>query len=347
MLSAAVIGCGHGGRLSLDALCASPEYDNVFAADASAEVRRRTRRDYPDVQTFNDLEQLTSAVQPDVVCIATPAPTHYPITRDVLEIGPRGLLLEKPIATNATDAMRLLETLVERQLPVVVPHGLLVLDLPQTIRQRIRNGDIGKIELVEVQNSVDLLNGGIHWIVYLLDLLPQDRVLTVLAAFDSGGRVVNDGMQVESEGVTTLITESGVRVVMYSGVDCHPRSDVLPASEQKGGIFRFFGSSGMIEFSAWADAYWIRSAEAECGDLVRTVSTSNASYHQIFLDNLARQIDTGKPEYTAPYLSVKALDIIDNAYRSHTFRRRISLGTDELMPAMDLQDWQIGIPFES
>ena len=40
MLTAAVIGCGHGGGLSLDALHGSDRYQLIAAADPSAPARQ-------------------------------------------------------------------------------------------------------------------------------------------------------------------------------------------------------------------------------------------------------------------------------------------------------------------
>ena len=50
----------------------------------------------------------------DVVCIATPAPTHVPITRAVIERGVRGLLVEKPLSLDAASAGALLDEMLAR-----------------------------------------------------------------------------------------------------------------------------------------------------------------------------------------------------------------------------------------
>ncbi len=315
MLTAAVIGCGFGGRLSLDALQESVHYQTVAASDPSAIARGKTADRFPGLELYDDHRELLSRHSVDVVCIATPAPTHEPFARDVMSRGLRGLLLEKPISCSVEHAEQLLADFVSAQLPVVVPHGMLVLPAPTEITRRVRGGDIGRITDIEVFNAVDLLNGGIHWLVYLLDLLGDDGVEYLASSFEVDGRIVNDAVHVESRGTTQFRTQSGVRIQLESGNRTRPASDKLPADQQRGAIFRIHGSAGDIEFSAWAGSYWIASGSS--GDLVKCAAHGDPGYHQLFLDELASQIARSTPDYRSAELSVAALRLIETAYRSH------------------------------
>ena len=311
---AAVIGCGRGGHLSLEGLHDSDRFETVAASDISARARQDTGRRYPDLRLFSDYRDMVAQCPADVVCVASPAPSHAAIARWLLRNGVAGMLLEKPLACNAADSERLLEEIRDRQVPIVVPHGMLVLPAPIAVRRRIRRGDIGEVECIEIHNAVDLLNAGIHWLVFLLDLFGDEFPDEISADFNVEDCIVNDGMQVESRGTTELSMPSGVRVVLYSGVHTRPGSQVLPETQQRGAIFRVHGARGDIEFSAWAGSYWIATAGNRDGELVHCAGASDPSYHQVFLDQLARQMSTSSTDYRVAELSVAALRIIETAY---------------------------------
>ena len=326
MLTASVIGCGHGGGLSLDALQNSTDYNLIAAADPSATARQDVADRLPNVRLFADFREMLVDCHTDILCVATPAPSHASIARAGLEHGLRGLLLEKPLACDVSTAAELLREIREAACPVVVPHGMLVLPAAQEIKARIRRGDIGEIAAVEIQNAVDLLNAGIHWLVYLLDAFDNEKPRIVNAEFDTSGHVVNDGVQVESRGVTRIEFDSGVCIDLHSGNKTEPTSDVLPLEEQRGALFRVTASEGAIEFSAWAGSYWIQVGDSD-GELIKQPLPAGLSYHQLFLEQLAQNIAAGISDFHSAELSLAALGLIESAYRQQ-----------------GESDWPLGVP---
>ena len=313
MPTASVIGCGRGGRLSLRALSHSSDYELLAAADPSADARERIESEMPDVRLFSDYRDMLARCHTDVVCVATPAPTHASIAHDLLGRNVAGLLLEKPLACEASTADALLKAVRDARCPVVVPHGMLVLPAAQDVKNRMRRGDIGQVLSVKVRNSVDLLNGGIHWLAFLLDVFDNDRPVTVNSEFDVSGHEISDGVQVESYGMTRIELQSGLPIELESGVRARPTTEVLPRDERQGALFCVRGSEGVIEFSAWAGSYCIQVGDSD-GALVRKPLAAGTSYHQVFLEQLARDIATGRPDYGSAELSLAALRLIDVAY---------------------------------
>lgn len=326
MLTASVMGCGHGGGLSLDALRNSADYALIAAADPSVDARTRIADRFTDVRLFADFRDMLTACLTDVVCIATPAPSHPAIARFVLAHKPKGMLLEKPLACDVATAKALLEEIKAAACPLVVPHGMLVLPASREIKARIRRGDIGRIVSVDIQNAVDLLNGGIHWLAYLLDVFDNDTAAEVSAKFDVSGRLVNDAVQVESRGATHIEFGSALCIDLHSGKKTVPTSEVLPVEEQRGALFRVSGSKGVIEFSAWAGSYWIQVGKSD-GELVKQALPAGLSYHQLFLEQLARNVAAGDADYVSADLSLAALRLIESAYQQH--------GSSE---------WALGVP---
>src|SRR3712207_6216333 len=101
--TAAVIGAGSGGTLSLTALHDSPRFSPIAVADMRAAARDEAAARISGLQTFATHQELFAACQPDIVCVSTWAPSHLPITQDALGLPLRGLLVEKPLAATAAD----------------------------------------------------------------------------------------------------------------------------------------------------------------------------------------------------------------------------------------------------
>jgi predicted dehydrogenase len=124
-LTASIIGCGVGGRLSLEALAASPLFQLVAAADVRFEVHQSLQQDFPGLQTFSSHQEMLAQCPTDVVCVSTYAPSHESIVLDALELPAlRGILVEKPLGDTAAAGQRILNAIKSRNLPMVVPHGL-------------------------------------------------------------------------------------------------------------------------------------------------------------------------------------------------------------------------------
>ena len=339
-LSASVVGGGSGGCLSLDALLASPRYELVAAADISPQAREALAARYPGIQLYPSHEAMFADCPTDVVCVSTWPPTHLPVTLDALSLpGLRGLLVEKPLADTARSGHQLLQAIKERRLPMVVPHGLLKARHGEEIIARVHSGEIGELDLVEIQcNRWDIINAGIHWLDFFVNLLPDDPPAWVMAAIEASTQTYRDGMQVETTAVTYIQTESGVRCVMHTG------DDVQIRRPGKDFLLRLVGSSGQIEFWAWESAYLLRNQRHPAGVLVEPVPHAKGG-HQRYLEQLADQIEAGQTDYRYGELSLRALELCEGAYLAAANRCKITfpLNVDDLPAA---PDWHPGQPYD-
>ena len=338
--AATVIGAGRGGKLSLAALFASHRYRLAAVADPDEDARLGLARDFSGVEIYPSHIELFAGCASDVVCVSAPTPMHYDITLEALEQQPRGLLVEKPLAISSAQARDLLGRIVRAGIPLVVPHGMFALAVPRQVLRLVHDGAVGELDSIEVQNSVDLLNAGIHWISYALALLEGDPVVSVLAACDTEERVINDGAQVESAGMTCFRTQRGVSLMLQSGVHTTIRSVKLPAMTHKGALFRLSGSAGMLEFHAWGDRYWLLNGEHPGGAVVH-VEAAEESPHQWFLEELARQIDSQQFDYEIAERSVEALALIEAAYLSAQTCTRRRLPDEDVTAPLNTA-WRLG-----
>ena len=344
-LSALVVGAGSGGTGSIRTLAASPRYVLRGVADIAPAARRRVAAAHPDVALFTDHCAALQTLRPDVVCVSTWPPSHVAVARDAFAAGSlRGLLLEKPIADTWRAGRRLVDELRRRNLPCVVPHGLVVSSQGRAVIEQVRGGAIGALRVVWIEcRGWDLLNAGIHWLHFALQLLPGPFV-EVQCACDSSTRTWRDGMQVETVASVMVTAADGARIALHTG-------DEVPMSGSAGGtLIRLVGSDGLIELPGWEPRYRIVSARPGAGgEQAREVQvTAGPPSHAVYLDRLADHIAAGTPRWEQVERSLAALELCDAAYTSARERRAVRLGEGNGLgtpTAAAPGDWDPGRPY--
>lgn len=221
---------------------------------------------------------------------------------------------------------------------MAVPHGMLQQKSTVEIIKRVKNGDIGKLKLVEIQCSKwDIINAGIHWLNYFVNLTGLEEIDYVMAVCESSTRTYRDGMQVETTGVTYAQTKSGIRVVMNTG------DNVLTDPDVPGTPYRIVGSGGLIVFSGWGDSYYILNSESPSGAVVKTGNYTESG-HQRHLEVMAGMIDSGLVNYDVANSSLTALELVEGAYISSRHSCKVTFPVDFFTPPGSI-DWNPGMPY--
>ncbi len=336
--TAAVVGCGAGGTLSIRALERSGRFQLNAVCDVRDDVRSATVADRPQVRAYADHRDLIAESPVDVLCVSTYPDTHADIARTAMAAGLRGILVEKPLG-DTTAAGRLIVSEAEsRRLPLAVPHGLLARATSRDVIARVQAGDIGEVRLVEIEcTGWDIINAGIHWFQFALTLLGSEPIEAVLASCDTSTRTYRDAMQVETEAVTCAWTRSGARIVLHSG------DHVRMSRADRATLFRVVGTDGLIEFWGWDAGYRIIGARHTSTEPV-TVTELDVLPHQYHLEALASQIDDGAPDYSVAKSSLRALEVCEAAYLSSRERCVVRLPLAEFQPPKR-QEWDPGIPY--
>ena len=302
--------------------------------------QRQAASDYcPGIRTFADHREMFEHAPTDVVCVSTWPPSHLAITRDALQLPLSGILVEKPLADTAASGRQVLEMVKAKNLPLAVPHGLLVADHGCKVLELVHGGAIGDLRLVEIQCSGwDIINAGIHWLDFFVTLTRREPVSYVMAACDASTRTYRDGMQVETLAVTYAQTESGVRAVMQTG-------DYVTTSEPgKDTLFRLIGTGGTLDFYGWEPRYRLLNADYPEGEVFE-VERGPRMPHQHHLENMAAQMDRGEPDYAVAEGSSMALEMCEAAYLSCEHGGApVTLPLQAFVPPQ-LVDWQPGKPY--
>ncbi|MHB0858190.1 MAG: Gfo/Idh/MocA family protein [Anaerolineae bacterium] len=336
--TASVVGGGTGGTLSLRALAASHRFALRAAADLREDVRHELAVAFPGLRTYATHQEMYADCPTDVVCVATWPPSHRQVVLDALQLNLAGILCEKPLADTAAAGRELLEAIQSRRLPIAVPHGLLKARHTEQILERVRAGEIGELELVEIEcTKWDVINAGIHWLNYFVNLTAGDPPAWVMAQAESSTCTYRDGMEVETTAVTYVQTVGGVRAVMHTG------DDVQIRRPGKNFHFRLLGTRGVIEFYGWESRYFLTNPSHPLGELF-LVQPHRESGHQRHLEAMAAQIDSGLADYGIAESSLTALQLCEGTYLSSAHRCKVSLPLWEFQVPPP-QDWRPGQPY--
>jgi predicted dehydrogenase/nucleoside-diphosphate-sugar epimerase len=107
-----------------------------------------------------------AALKIDVAHVLVPPNLHLAVTRELLELG-IGAFVEKPLALSTADARTLTELAEQRDVVLGVNHNAAFHPAFQRLLERLRSGEIGRVEHVRVCLSVPLrqLDAGdfSHW----------------------------------------------------------------------------------------------------------------------------------------------------------------------------------------
>lgn len=100
MIKAAIIGLGDISFVHLDGILSNPEIMLAAACDLNEELRSRVPEGTP---FYTDYHTMVQEVKPDVVHVCLPHYLHYPVTKELVEMG-CNVFCEKPVALNVEEA---------------------------------------------------------------------------------------------------------------------------------------------------------------------------------------------------------------------------------------------------
>lgn len=162
----AVIGLGGIGALHASILASIPGCKLVAVADREKRLIQIASRLISSIHFYSDVKELISSERPDAVYVCTPADTHLAVVKEILSVGqgPRGIFIEKPLATNVKDADEISE--ITRRHNVITGVGFQRRFFPtmRKAKQMLLSGEIGEPLLVRAHHFAEsILEEGDGW----------------------------------------------------------------------------------------------------------------------------------------------------------------------------------------
>jgi predicted dehydrogenase len=270
--------------------------------------------DVADDRIFEDYEAMLEAVDPDVVSVSTPVPTHADIVLDCVRSGvPDAVHCEKPMATTWGDARLMAQEANRRDVQLTFNHQRRFSPVWRDPLAAIEAGEIGSVRRVEVHTST-LLDNGTHHIDLATMYAGERPVEWVIGQVDYREEHVKYGAHNENQGLVQWAYDDGTRGVATTG----------HGADDSGVTHRIHGTDGAIEITPGED---VQARLRRDGDgwepLVEGVERTAAVPPAI--DHVVECLRDGvEPELSARR-ALSVTEIIFAAWESSRRRARVDL----------------------
>ena len=168
-LSVAVVGCGYWGSKHVRVLHSIPQVGRVIAVDQQKDRLASLQQVFPALRGFSSLK--AALREADAVIIATPPTTHVTVALQAIAAG-KNVLVEKPLATSAIDARRMVDEAGERSVVLMAGHTFEHNAAVWKLRELVQSDELGRIHYMDSAR----LNLGLYQsdVNVLWDLGPHD-----------------------------------------------------------------------------------------------------------------------------------------------------------------------------
>lgn len=185
----AQLGCGYWGPNLLRCFSAQPGCWIKWVAEPDEKRQAYVRENYPGIKVTSAWQEVLADPQVEAVIIATPASTHYALTKATLLAG-KHVFVEKPLAMSVAEADELMALAAASQRTLMVGHTFLYNAAVRYLKGLLDRGEVGQIyyiysqrlNLGQVRSDVNVWwNLAPHDISILLYLMDGELPVSVTA----------------------------------------------------------------------------------------------------------------------------------------------------------------------
>ena len=219
--TAALIGCGKIGSLFADdplmkgdvfshaeAYTVCPDTELIAVVDTDRAAVDKCGDRWHVANRYSSVEELLENQLFDIVSIATPTETHFPILMELLSgrNRPRAILCEKPIASKLSEAEHAVALAKEKGVVLAVMHMRRYAKNMWTLRDFIRGEGIGELRNVSGWLTKGTVHNGTHWFDLLRYLVGEVEWVHAIDTHHEGGAdpTLNVAMGLENGMLATM-----------------------------------------------------------------------------------------------------------------------------------------------
>lgn len=158
-LRTGVIGTGAISKEHLSFLSQSEQAHLVGVCDLSRVSAQYAAQHFQADSAYTDYKEMLATAKPDVVHVLTPPNTHKFIATDCLQSGAH-VICEKPITPTYEEFKDLWDIAQECDRHLIEDYNYLFNEPILAINQKIKSGELGEIQDIEVRMALDVRSGG-------------------------------------------------------------------------------------------------------------------------------------------------------------------------------------------
>jgi len=318
-----LIGFGYWGPNLARNFHAIPGCDLAAICDANPERLAKARALYQGAQFVQDVETLlTSDI--DAVAIATPARSHYPLTKAALHAG-KHVFVEKPLAMTVVEARELVDLAAAAGRTLLVGHVFEYNPAVRHIKTLLDEGAIGRpyylystrVNLGRVQSDINVL-----W-----SIAPHDISITLylfgqmpVSVSARGARYVNG--EVEDVIFLTLDFPDGLLAHVHaSWLDPSKVRRMTLVGSEKMIIYDDIAAEGKVKVY---DKGVIRLTDPQYGEYQYRLHSGDIAIPKLPLleplrvecEDFVAAIQSGAPPQADGYSGLRVVQVLEAAQRS-------------------------------
>jgi predicted dehydrogenase len=183
-----VVGLGYWGPNLVRNFLSNKEVKKVYGCDQNPRRLQFINSRFPEVQLTDKWEEFLNGYDLDIIAIATPVATHYPLAKAALENG-KHIWVEKPFTFKSEEAEELINIAERRNLKIFVDHTFIYTGAVRKIKEILDRGDLGdvmyydsvRVNLGLFQNDVNVIWDLAAHDISILDYLIKKNIIEIAA----------------------------------------------------------------------------------------------------------------------------------------------------------------------
>jgi predicted dehydrogenase len=333
----AVVGTGPGRDVDIsgrshafayehaDAYAAREDCELVACADIEREYAERFAEEFdvPSSGVFEDHESMLEAVEPDLVSVCTPIPTHAPIVTDCAEAGVTAVHCEKPMADTWGAAREMVEVCESAGVALTFGHQRRFGDPFRRTKELLDDGVVGDLERIEISWG-NFFDNGTHSLDLAAMFNDEHPAAWVMGQVDYSKDHVRYGVPTADHAFVSWQYENGVHGIAATGDD-------VPLS---GGPYDFYdcwhrlvGTDGVIELGRREGPPLRYRVDGE-GWTEVAVEDEFEGRVDLAIDDVVRALDGDSPTELRAEHALNTTEILFAGHESSRRRGRVELPLD-------------------
>jgi predicted dehydrogenase len=150
MIGIAVVGAGAWGKNHIRVFSEIPNVRLKYICDRDRSKLSAIEKAFPLSKPVENLDLVLRDPEVKGVVVASSAPSHHSLTREILMAG-KDVLVEKPMALNLKDAEEMIEVAERERRILMVGHLLIYHPVVDRLRKMIASGELGKVHYIYTQ----------------------------------------------------------------------------------------------------------------------------------------------------------------------------------------------------